>query len=207
MNVFVVLARYWAQLEIFLSEVCSQGVVSAQWLLTLCVVKLGWKNFSLDKNRSRGANNPSVYINSLGCNIGDALGCHKAGFEAGPLHLAKKVSRAILVSDGVEPPRSRLGITVPRNIQLGALLSLERNNGGCLVGKASPVVPEGSVVLSTDAEEARVHVGMEDGRAVGCILSQSSLRSPIDEDVSTRKNLRAALRLGKEVVRGKVARN
>jgi hypothetical protein len=48
---------------------------------------------------------------------------------------------------------------------------------------------------------------MEDGRAVGCELSQGSLRSPIDEDVSARENLCAALRLGKEVVGGEVARN
>lgn len=118
------------------------------------------------------------------------------------LSLAKEAPRAILVGELIEAPSLGLSVAVPRNIHRRAVLVLKRDNRRLLRRQASPVEPEGAVVLHRHAKVARVHVRVEDGSAVGLELGHGTRGTPVDERVATGQNLRRALALGEQVIRG-----
>ena len=68
------------------------------------------------------------------------------------------------------------------------------------MGDAGPVVAEAAVVLDAEAQKTRVHVGVEDGRAVGRELGDGALGAPVDQDIAVGQDLCGALGFGEQVV-------
>lgn len=77
-----------------------------------------------------------------------------------------------------------------------------RNDRGLFGREARPVVSKGSVILDPFAKEPRIHVRMENGRAVRSEFSHRTFGAPIDERITVREDLSATLRLGQESIGG-----
>lgn len=129
----------------------------------------------------------------------------QAGLEALAFNLAQELAGSKFVRLSIEAPCGRFRVTIPGYIDVRADVGVQRYDGRILVGETCPIVAEGAVVLDTGTEEARIHVGVEDGRAIAGELSYCALRAPSDEDVAVGKNLSAALGLGKQIIRREVA--
>lgn len=113
-------------------------------------------------------------------------------------------ARLMLIANCPESPFGRLCITIPRDIHRGAINVRQRHNRRVLIRQTGPVVAEGTIILHALAQRARVHVRMEHRGAVACKLRHGALRAPAHEHVAAGKDLRATLRLRKQVIRWKV---